>query len=223
MAGGHSELAMGFYGALMTWTWWQQGGLVAPDATFRDVVEQSPTKYPTASAALALVHAEAGDTEAALGLLRALPIDEWDNMAGDLSEGLSMALTAAACSVIGEVAGPLASRVYEAMRPYAGTAIVVRAPAAGCWGPADHYLGLLAGTMGDLALAEVHHEAALRLARRMGSPPFVAVAQVELARTLRQRRPAADGERVAVLLRRGEESARAMGLHRLAQQAAAPD
>ena len=108
------------------------------------------------------------------------------------------------------------------MRPYAGTAVVVRAPAAACFGPADHYLGLLAGTMGDLALAEVHHEAALRLARRMGSPPFVAAAEVELARTLRQRRRAGDEERVAVLLRNAEESALAMGLHRLAQRAAAP-
>ena len=55
--------------------------------------------------------------------------------------------------------------------------------------------------MGDLALAEVHHEASLRLARRMGSPPFEVAAEVELARTLRQRRRNGDEERVAVLLR----------------------
>jgi hypothetical protein len=76
--------------------------------------------------------------------------------------------------------------------------------------------------MGDLALAEVHHEAALRLARRMGSPPFVAAAEVELARTLRQRRRGGDDERVAVLLRSAEEAALDMGLHRLARRAAAP-
>jgi hypothetical protein len=113
--------------------------------------------------------------------------------------------------------------VYEAMRPYAGTVVVVRAPAAGCLGPADHYLGLLAEVAGDLSLAEVHHEAALRLATRMGSPPLVAASEVELARTLRHRRPAADQDRVSALLRRGEEAALSMGLHRLAQQAAAPD
>ena len=77
--------------------------------------------------------------------------------------------------------------------------------------------------MGDLALAEVHHEAALRLARRMGSPPFVAAAEVELARILRQRRPTGDEERVAVLLRSAEESALSMGLYRLAGLAAKPD
>ena len=127
----------------------------------------------------------------------------------------------AACSV--PLASDFASPLHEAMRRYAGTVIVVRAPAAACLGPADHYLGLLAGTMGDLALAEVHHEAALRLARRMGSPPFVAAAEVELARILRQRRPTGDEERVAVLLRSAEESALSMGLHRLAELAAKPD
>jgi hypothetical protein len=68
----------------------------------------------------------------------------------------------------------------------------------------------------------VHHDKALRLARRMGSPPFVAAAEIELARTLR-RRPAADKARVAELLRNAEEAARAMGLHRLVRQAGAPD
>ena len=108
------------------------------------------------------------------------------------------------------------------MRPYAGTAVVVRAPAAACLGPADHYLGLLAGTMGDLALAEVHHDAALRLARRMGSPPFVAAAEIELARILRRRRPAADSVGAAELLRGAEEAACAMEFNRLWRRAGAP-
>ena len=74
--------------------------------------------------------------------------------------------------------------------------------------------------MGDRALAEVHFEAALRLARRMVSAPFVAAAEVELARTLRQR--GREGERVAVLLRNAEESALRMGLWRVARMAAEP-
>ena len=115
----------------------------------------------------------------------------------------------------------IALRVYEVMRPYAGTAIVVRGPAAACLGPADQYLGLLAAAADDLALAEVHFEAALRLARRMRSAPFVAAAEVELARTLR-RRGRGDAERVAALLRSAEESALRMGLHRLARMAAEP-
>ena len=222
VAEGHNELAFSFYGVLMLWTWWQRGDLTGPDAVFREVLAQTPPGYPTVAAALCLVHAEAGDAEAALGHLRSLAALGWENVADDQTEGVSLAMAAAACGVLGAPAREFASPLYEAMRPYAGTAVVVRAPAAACVGPADHYLGLLAGAMGDLTLAEVHHEAALRLARRMGSPPFVAAAEVELARTLRQRRPTGDEERVAMLLRSAEESALAMGLHRLAQLAASP-
>ncbi len=222
VAQGHNELALSFYGTLMLWTWWQRGELAAPDAPLRGIIAQSRAEYPTASAALALVHAEAGDTEAALVQLRSLAALGWESMADDQTEGVSMAVAAAACGAIGAAASPFAGQMYEAMRPYAGTAVVVRPPAAACLGPADHYLGLLARTTGDLALAEVHHEAALRLARRMGSPPFVVAAEVELARTLRQRRRDDDQGRVAVLLRHAEESALAMGLHRLAQLAATP-
>jgi hypothetical protein len=45
---------------------------------------------------------------------------------------------------------------------------------------------------------------------------------VELARTLRLRRPNGDEERVVTLLRSAEESSLAMGLHRLARLAAEP-
>jgi len=220
---GHNELALSFYGALMLWTWWQRGDLTGAGRMFREVVAQTPTEYHTVPAALALVHAEAGDVEASLVQLRSLAALGWENVADDQTEGVSLAMAAAACGMLGGLASDFASPLHAAMRRYAGTVIVLRAPAAACLGPADHYLGLLAGTMGDLALAEVHHEAALRLARRLGSPPFVAAAEVELARILRQRRPTGDEERVAVLLRSAEESALSMGLHRLAGLAAKPD
>jgi hypothetical protein len=222
VAEGHNELALSFYGALMMWTWWQRGDLSAPTGILREVLGHAPHWYPTVSAVLALVHAEAGDGEAALRELHTLAALGWENVADDQAEGVSLSMAAAACSVLGSPAHDYAERLYEVMRPYAGTAVVVRAPAAACLGPADHFLGLLAETMGDLALAEVHHDTALRLARRMGSPPFVAAAEIELARTLRRRRPAADKTRVAELLRNAEEAARAMGLHRLVRQAGAP-
>jgi hypothetical protein len=222
VAEGYNELALSFYGALMLWTWWQRGDLTGANAILGDVVAQTPAEYLTLSATLALVHAEAGDAEAALCQLHSMTAFGWENVADDATEGVSLAMAAATCGVLGARAGDVAPAIYEVMRPYAGTAVVVHALAAACVGPADHYLGLLAGAMGDLTLAEVHHEAALRLARRMGSPPFVAAAEVELARTLRLRRPTGDEERVAVLLRSAEESALAMGLHRLARLAAEP-
>jgi hypothetical protein len=220
MADGYNELAHGFYAALMVWTWWQRDELSSLQSTLRGVIAHAPEDSPSARAGMALAHAEAGNAEEALARLDSLSEMGWESI-GDRSEAVTTALAAAAAGAIGSRAGDRAPRIYELMRPYAGTAIVIRPVAAGCLGPADTYLGLLAAAAGDLALAEVHFEAGLRLARRMRSAPFVAAAEVELARTLRQR-GRDDGERVAVLLRSAEESALRMGLRRLARMAAEP-
>ena len=185
-------------------------------------VDMAPAGYPSVRAAVALFQSEAGEMERALEELGALADIGWHSTA-DLTEGATMAMAAGACSAIGEPAAELAASIYDGMRAFAGTIVVIHAPAVACVGPADQYLGLLVATMGDLALAEVHFEAALLMARRMESPPFVAAAEVELGRTLRRRRPEEEAERVALLLRAAEESALAMGLHRLARRAAEPD
>jgi len=223
VAQGYNELVRPFYAALMWWTWWQRGDLATSFEGWRIGVDEAPVEYPSVRAALALFHGEAGDTERALEELRSLEDIGWHSAAADLTEGVSLAMAAAACSAIGEPAAELAVSIYDGMRAFAGTIIVIRAPAVACVGPADQYLGLLAAIMGDLALAEVHYQAALLMAHRMASPPFVAAAEVELGRTLRRRRPEEEAERVAVLLRAAEESALAMGLRRLARRAAEPD
>jgi len=222
MAEGYNDMALSFYVALMLWTWWQRGELAALGNTFREAIAEAPADHPVVRAAAALVRAEAGEPETALAQLQALSKSGWETIAEDQTEGVSLAITAAACGTVGYRARDHAGQVYEHMRPYAGTAVVIRAPAAACLGPADHYLGLLAAATGDLALAEVHYEAALRLARRMRSEPFATAAEVELARTLRQRGRPGDEERVAGLLRAAEESALRLGLGRLARLAADP-
>ena len=221
VARAHNELASGFYAALMLWTWWQRDELASVDCALRTAVAQSPADSPSAHAAQALANAEAGETEKALAQLHSLSDMGWDNV-GDRSESVTLALAAAACGGIGIRARDPALRIYEEMRPYAGTAVVIRPPAVACLGPADYYLGLLAMTSGDLALSQVHFEAALRLGLRMRSGPFVAAAEVELARALRRRRRGDEGERVAVLLRNAEEAALDLGLHRIARIAADP-
>lgn len=220
-AEGYNDLVLSFYGGTMVWTWWQRDEVAILEPMFQEVIGQALEGYPILRTALALIHAEAGQPDRALAQLDALAQIGWDVVANDQTEGMSLALAAAACGVLGPRARDYAPPVYEQMRPYAGTAVVIRAPATACMGPADHYLGLLAAVSGDLALAEVHFEAAIRLANRMGAPPFEAAAQVELARTLRQRGREAE-ERVAVLLRNAEETALRIGLRRLARMAADP-
>ena len=221
-AEGYNDMVLSFHVALMLWTWWQRDELAMLGNTFREAVAEAPTEYPVVRAAAALIRAESGEPDVALAQLQDLSRMGWETIADDQTEGVSLAITAAACGTIGYRAREYAEQLYEHMRPYAGTAVVIRAPAAACLGPADHYLGLLAAATGDLALAEVHDEAALRLAKRMHSEPFATAAEVELARTLRQRGRAGDDERVAVLLRTAEEAALRLGLARLARLAADP-
>jgi DNA-binding SARP family transcriptional activator/tetratricopeptide (TPR) repeat protein len=220
LAEGYNDLALSFYGALMSWTWWQRDELPALETGFHEVIAQAPEDYPVVKAALALMYTEKGQMDDATAELDRLAGLGWETVANDQTEGVSLAMTAAAVGAIGNRDHAVA--LYEHMRPYAGTAMVIRAPAAACFGPADLYLGLLASAMGDLALAEVHFEAALRLARRMNSAPFIATAEVELARTLRQGHREGNEERIAMLLRQAEESARRMGLSRIARMAAEP-
>ncbi len=221
-AKGYNDMAFRFYGALMAWTWWQRDDLPTwsrpsgPSWRNRRKNSRSCTvrwRWSTPSPATRRPRCRSSTS--------------WPIWAGSGSgttsrKGRPWPVAAAACGTLGKAASRHALSVYEELRPFAGTAIVLRAPAAACMGPADQYLGLLAAAMGDLALAEVHFEAALRLARRMRAKPFIVAAEVELARTLRQRGRDGDEERVAVLLRHAEESAVALGLHRLVRRAAEP-
>ncbi|HWE66667.1 MAG TPA: BTAD domain-containing putative transcriptional regulator [Acidimicrobiales bacterium] len=218
LAEGYNELALSFYGVLLAWMWWQQDRLPELEDSFREILDQSPADYPVVRAALSLLLSELGRLEEASEELDKLAALGWETVSDDQTEGVSLAYTAAACASAGNTTH--APAIYERLRPYAGSAIVVRAPASACYGPADLFLGLLASVSGDIALAEVHFEAALRLARRMRSAPFIAAAEMELARALRQGGREEDQERIATLLRSAEESARRMGLTRIARLAA---
>lgn len=217
LAEGYNDLALSFYGVLLAWTWWQQDRLPELEESFREILRHSPADYPVVQAALALLLSELGRSEEAAVELDALAALGWETVSDDQTEGVTLAYAAAACSNSGNATH--APALYERMRPYAGTAIVVRGPASACYGSADLFLGLLASVMGDPSLAEVHFEAALRLARRMAAPPFIANAEFELARVLRNGGRERDQERAATLFRSAEELALSMGLTRIARMA----
>ena len=145
-------------------------------------------------------------------------------MADDQTEGVSLAVAAAACGVDrrrGRVTSPSAGVRGDAAVRRDGD----RGPCARCGvrGPGRP----LSGAPGGGAWATSPWPRCTTR-RRCGwpagwsSPPFVAAAEVELARTLRRRHRKGDEGRVAVLLRSAEESALRHGLHRLAQLAAEP-
>ena len=114
---------------------------------------------------------EAAAAAAALGDFSVLDITMWTGL-----EAL------AAAAVVFAVAGSDAQRswVYERLRPYAGTHVVV----GGCasyHAAVDHHLGALAASLGDTAAAEAHFRAALAMHERLGAAGWARLSEQALA------------------------------------------
>ena len=115
-----------------------------------------------------------GDLEtaaAALGDFSVLDIAVWTGL-----EGLAVA------AVVFAAVGTNAQRawVYDRLRPYAGTHVVV----GGCasyHAAVDHHLGALAASLGDLDAAEQHFTSALAMHERLGAAGWARITEDALA------------------------------------------
>jgi tetratricopeptide (TPR) repeat protein len=174
----HDELALSFYGAQMLWSWWQKDVLPTMEAAFNAILEQAPSDYAITRAALALLLAETGRLDAAQAQLNRLSADDFAIVVDDETDGLAIAVLAPVCEAVGDA--DAAKLLYARMEPYAGSIVTVRPPSGLCFGPADHFLGVLAMARGDAPLAVRHLETALDLAKRMDALPFVAATRAEL-------------------------------------------
>ena len=117
---------------------------------------------------------EAAEAAAALGDFSVLDIPVWTGL-----EGL------AAAAVVFAVTGSDAQRrwVYEQLRPYAGTHVVV----GGCasyHAAVDHHLGALAASLGDTATAEAHFRTAMAMHERLGAAGWARLSEQALAKLL---------------------------------------
>jgi hypothetical protein len=114
---------------------------------------------------------EAAAAAAALGDFSVLDITLWTGV-----EAL------AAAAVVFAAAGSDAQRtwVYERLRPYAGSHVVV----GGCasyHAAVDHHLGALAASLGDTAAAGAHFRAALAMHERLGAAGWARLSEQALA------------------------------------------
>ncbi len=78
-----------------------------------------------------------------------------------------------------------------------------------CYGSTDRYLGMLAATFGEPALAERHFAAALELDRRMGARTWLAHTAYEFARLLVR---TGDAERAQPLIAEAASLAEEVGM-----------
>src|SRR5690348_12162527 len=164
---------------------WLHVGLPAAEEQWmerklRDLVARS--NLPVAHAA-ALVQLEAahGAVEQARGRLDELVGTGLGTMRPDMLFAWALSLLARDCVLLGEARH--ASRLYRALTPYAGRAVVA-AGAVLCAGSADFYLAGLAALSGDTATADRHYRAAAGMHRRLGARPMLAHTLHEHARLL---------------------------------------
>ncbi|MGW0965103.1 ATP-binding protein [Streptomyces sp. NPDC002516] len=129
----------------------------------RAPLERMPGVWPRVT--LALISAQLGHREEASrrlagalpSLVRAPRDSEW------------LPMTAQAAETVGAVGvHPAASRLYDALAPYAGL-FVVEGIGAAIRGPVDRHLALLARSLGDDNAARRHRERAVRAATEAGA------------------------------------------------------
>ena len=145
---------------------------VREPATGMDASDPLWPMFPVLGPGRYAARGEAAAAAAALGDFSVLDITMWTGL-----EAL------AAAAVVFAAAGSDAQRtwVYERLRPYAGSHVVV----GGCasyHAAVDHHLGALAASLGDTAAAGAHFRAALAMHERLGAAGWARLSEQALAR-----------------------------------------
>ena len=186
------------------------GGL----AELRGPLQEAADRYPglvTLQMMLAFVDAELGSAEEAAAGLARLAADDFAAVPPDSLWTATLCLAAEVAHRLELV--PAARSAGRLLEPSRGTCAVQGVPVA--WGAVDRAVGLARLTCGDRAGAETALTAALALHRRWGFAPLVVRSRLDLA--------VARGLDVPGRQEVGQVAAdaRALGLHRLAEQAEA--
>ena len=173
-------LASQYYGIQMTQIRSMQGRAGELLPAVRDLAERFPA-IPAWRTAVISLAARSGDHELARRELERFAGDDFAALPKDANWFTAMSLIGEAIALIGDP--DHAARAYELLLPYEGLVIVV-ARAAGCNGPIDRVLGMLAQTMGRLDEAERHLNASVETSTRMGDRPGMALCRLALAELL---------------------------------------
>lgn len=167
-------------------------------------------RYPGVHCGLAQIYSELGWEAEARREFEYFAGAGFANLEGGLNWLAGLACLADACAFLGD--RERAPALYERLSPYAGRCAVIH-DAVACIGPVDRFLGKLAVVLGRWDAASAHFDRALDSASvRLGSPPFVARAQVDYAAALLARGSDVDRKVVRSLLEAGRSQARELGM-----------
>ena len=208
-AGDRAEqlLSQQYYGIQMTQIRSMQGRAAELLPSARDLAERFPG-IPAWRSAVITLAARSGDKELAQLELERFAGGDFGAIPADANWFTAMSLMGEAIALIGDT--KRAARAYDELLPYEGLVIVV-ARAAGCNGPVDRVLGLLAQTMGRLEDAERHLASAVEISTGMGDRPGMALCGLGLAEVLLERDRVDDRELALKLLADVLSTAREMG------------
>ena len=191
----------------------EDGRLAEMEPAIRRSVEEFPTR-PLFRCLLARLLTELGDEDGARSVFEQLAADRFAVI--PVNNDLLLSL-----SHLAEVAWFLrdAGRgavLHGLLLPYRGLVVDTLETSTGA---VDRYLGLTALTAGDLETAERHLHDALHLSTRIGSQPWTARTQADLASLLLARDQPGDREQAAGLLQAALGTARRLGMTVFAERA----
>jgi class 3 adenylate cyclase len=189
-------LATQYYGIQLTQIRSLQGRAGELLPSVRELADRFPG-IPAWRTALIGLAARSGDLELGRVELERFAGDDFSAIPMDANWFTGMSLLGESIALLGDE--KRAALAYDELLPYEGLVIVV-ARAAGCNGPVDRVLGMLAHTVGRLDDAERHLQAGLEIATRMGDRIGMILCKLHLAEVALSRDDAGSRERALELL-----------------------
>jgi tetratricopeptide (TPR) repeat protein len=175
--GAHAPLLRGIQLAHLHWL---RGRFAELATLYEELDREYPGLQRTIECASALSLCEQGRTDQASEQFERLAGDGFEQLPHDAARIQNVTFLAQVCAILRDA--PRAEQLYDVLRPFEGR-VIVFAPVL-VWGPASHFLGLLAATAGREDLAKRHFEDALATSTRMGTKQWLARTQLAYAQLL---------------------------------------
>jgi tetratricopeptide (TPR) repeat protein len=192
----------------------EQGRLGEAEERVAGLVAQTP-QFPLLRAIQALLYCELDRIDEARSVFEELAREDFSGIPLDVYWLRAVTDAAAVCAYLGDA--PRAAVLFDLLAPYAEQLVVAIRLVTGT---VDHYLGMLASTVGRFNEAETRFAAAEATHARIGAPTWLARTRLEWARMLTARRQAGDRERAHELVSRALGTARELGLANVERRAA---
>ncbi len=177
---------------------------------------ERPDAHPMTLAVLGLAYCELDRPEDARHVLDRLAVDRFAALPGNFAWSYILTVITETCAGVGDE--DRAALLYDWLTPHQG---LVMTSGGATTGAADHYLGLLASTLGRFDDADRHFQAGAALHERIGAPTMLARTRLEWGRMLAARGNAGDADRAGALLHQALATARELGLATVERRAIA--